>query len=147
MARLQRNPWFAAYTISLPDKKIEAIILEINKFKKISKNQQKRKQQVKLNKWQKLAGKLMHASFGLVGRKAMFSPIWKAMEGSPKVIRFNPALVECLLDWKYILKNMLKTPTDISLLVTEYPHFTGYLDTCRLVASGVLLESKDSVIC
>ena len=56
-----------AYTISLPDKKIAAIIAEINKFKKISNYKQKRKQQVKLNKWQKLAGKLMHASFGLVG--------------------------------------------------------------------------------
>ncbi|GFH50465.1 hypothetical protein CTEN210_06941 [Chaetoceros tenuissimus] len=75
-----------------------------------------------------MAGSLMHASFGLVGGKAMFSPIWKVMEGSPKFIQFNPALLECLKDWKYILKNMMKNPTDISLLVAEYPHYTAYLD-------------------
>lgn len=117
-----------AFTISLLAKKIEKIITEIKRFKKIAKRKQKRQQAVLLNKWQKLAGSLMHASFGLVGGKAMFSPIWKAMEGSPKFICFNLALLECLKDWKYILKNMMKNPTDISLLVAEYPHYTAYLD-------------------
>lgn len=131
-----------AYTISLPQKKIEKIIAEINKFKKVAKRKQKRQQRMPLNKWQKMAGSLMHASFGLVGGKAMFSPIWKAMEGSPKFIQFNPALLECLKDWKYILKNMMKNPTDISLLVAEYPHYTAYLDACGLGAGGVLLAGS-----
>lgn len=64
---------------------------------------------------------------------------WWQSYGSPKLIPFNPALVECLLDWKYILKNMLKSPTDISLLVAEYPHYTAYLDACGLGAGGLLL--------
>lgn len=132
------------YTISLPEKKIETIIAEINKMKKISKHKQKHKQVVPLNRWQKLAGKLMHASFGLFGGKAMFSPIWKAMEGSPKIVPFNPALVECLKDWKYIIKNMLKSPTDISLLVAEYPHYMAYLDACGLGAGGVLLPGSSN---
>jgi hypothetical protein len=131
-----------AYTISLPEKKIAAIVAEINKIKKISNHKQGRNRRVPLNRWQKLAGKLLHASFGLVGGKAMFSPIWKAMEGSPKFIQFNPALSECLKDWKYILKNMFKNPTDISLLVAEYPDFTGYLDACGLGAGGVLLSGS-----
>lgn len=88
----------------------------------------------------------MHASFGLVRGKAMFSPIWKATEFSLNFVPFHPALVECLQDWNYILKSMLKTPTDFSLLVVEYPHYTGYLDACGLGACGVLLAGSSNFL-
>ncbi|GFH50494.1 hypothetical protein CTEN210_06970 [Chaetoceros tenuissimus] len=64
------------------------------------------------------------------------------MEGSQKFIRSNPAILECLKDWKFILKNMLQSPTDISLLIAECPHYTTYLDACGLGAGRVLLPGS-----
>ncbi|GFH59971.1 hypothetical protein CTEN210_16447 [Chaetoceros tenuissimus] len=110
------------YTISLPPEKLQTLRNLVQKYKRA------KKKKTDLNSWQKLAGKLMHASFGIVGGRSLMSPIWKAMEGSPAYINITEDLKQCLSDWKSIITSILKRPSDISLLVADTPDYNGYLD-------------------
>lgn len=119
-----------AGTITLPQKKVKKIATQITKILK--------QQAVSLNKYQKLAGKLQHASFGLPGGPGLFSPIDVAMKGEPTIITLSPALRTCLMDWRYFIKFMGKNPTLVLQLTKQFPNYIGFSDACRLGAGGVL---------
>lgn len=119
----------AEYTIKLPNQKCNEIIKMIRKLIK-----QKR---ASLNKFQKMAGKLQHASFGLPGGTSLFSPIQRAMAGDPDFINITPDIKQVLQDWRYIIQIMMKQPTSVLQLVVNYPDYIGYSDACRLGAGGI----------
>jgi hypothetical protein len=117
------------FTIQLPPTKCESIrklIKAIITSKRVS-----------LNKFQKLAGKLQHASFGIPGGTSLFSPIQKSMANNPDFINISTELITILEDWRYIIQHLIKTPTSVLQLVTEYPHYLGYSDACGIGAGGV----------
>jgi hypothetical protein len=89
-----------------------------------------------LNKCQKLAGKLQHASFGLLGGKGLFSPIQMAMTGNPEFIPLSTELKHCLKDWQMIIWSMEAHPTSVQQLVNNYPSYIGYSDACCLGEGG-----------
>ena len=117
------------FTIKLPDKKCNEIILMIRKMLQRKKSS--------LKKYQKLAGKLQHASFGIPGGASLFSPIQVAMRGDPPVITLSPTLKQILADWRYIIHFMMKNPTSVLQLLSEYPNYVGYSDACGLGAGGI----------
>ena len=117
------------YTITLPEKKCKAIITLIRKTLKEKK--------VTLNAFQKVAGKLQHASFGIPGGAGLFSPIQTSMAGDPPHIHINDEMKQILSDWRYIVHYMSKNPTSVLQLVVEYPDFVGYSDACGIGAGGV----------
>ena len=118
-----------AYTIQLPPKKCDQIRRMISKLLKV--------QRVSLQKFQKLAGKLQHASFGLPNGRCLFSPLQTAMLGDPSFITLVPYLRHALMDWLYIIGYMKKNPTSVLLLVTANPSFIGYSDASGVGAGGV----------
>ena len=127
---------FAAdYTLRLPATKIQNTITMIRKLLKMSRPS--------LNKYQKLAGKLQHASFGLPGGKGLFSPIQMAMAGNPDFITLTDELKECLKDWQTILRHMERNPTSVLQLVTDFPSYIGYSDACGLGAGGTWSSGLD----
>ena len=83
-------------------------------------------------KFQELAGKLQHASFGIPGGKGLFLPIHRALKNPVKPIHITAALLLALLDWCTFVQHLGKNPTPVQLLVTEYPNYLQYTDACKL---------------
>jgi hypothetical protein len=117
------------YTIQLPPSKCQTIIVLIRKMQK--------SQRASLNKYQKLAGKLQHASFGLPHGRALFSPLQRAMKNNPPFISLTPELHQILDDWRYIIGYMKNHPTSVLQLVQNYPDYIGHSDACGLGAGGL----------
>jgi hypothetical protein len=101
------------YTLHLPAAKIQVTITMIHKLLKMPRPS--------LNKYQKLAGKLQHASFGLPGGRGLFSPIQMTMAGNPEFIPLTDKLKNCLKDWHAILHHMESHPTSVLQLVMDFP--------------------------
>jgi hypothetical protein len=80
------------YTIYLPPPKTSKIITSIKKTIK--------KQQISLQKFQQLVGKLKYASIGLPMGKSLLSPAYAAMQNDPPThITITSFLKQCLQDW------------------------------------------------
>ncbi|GFH62128.1 hypothetical protein CTEN210_18604 [Chaetoceros tenuissimus] len=122
------------YTITLPPEKLAKLVHDI-------RNMEQRKA-IPFKQFQKMAGRLQHAALGLVGGTTLMSPIWQAMQGEPDYINVKEAVKIAFRDWRWMIKNLLKNPTDISLLIIDDPDYIGYLDACKLGAGGVLLPGK-----
>eukprot|EP00957_Ditylum_brightwellii_P056092 4251697-Ditylum_brightwellii.AAC.1 len=60
-----------------------------------------------------------------------------AMVGTQTHIVLTPMLKETLKDWRKIIHQMRKNPTSVLQLVSNYPHYLGYTDACKLGADGV----------
>jgi len=105
----------ANFTIQLTPDKCEKIARLI---KKVCKTKFCR-----VKKFQELAGKLQHASFGIPGGKGLFSPIHQALKNPVKTICITAALCSALQDWRTLVQHLGKHPTPVQLLVTEYPNF------------------------
>jgi hypothetical protein len=116
------------FTIRLPSKKCQEIITFIRKILKIKRPS--------LNKYQKLAGKLQHASFGIPGGTGLFTPIQMAMSGNPSFIPLTSELKCILKDWQYMIKYMDTNPTSVLQLVQNYPDYIGYSDSCGMGTGG-----------
>jgi hypothetical protein len=116
------------FTIQLPTEKCNKIIKQIKDLIKIKRPS--------LNKYQKIAGKLQHASFGLPNGRALFTPIQMAMVGNPKFIALTDELKQILLDWITIINQMKQVPTSVLQLMHNYPDYIGHSDACRLGAGG-----------
>jgi hypothetical protein len=117
------------FTLQLPPPKCEKIrklIKHIISLKRVS-----------LNKFQKLAGKLQHASFGIPGGTGLFSPIQRAMANNPDFINITKDLIVILEDWRYMVQFMIKHPTSVSQLIVEYPNYIGYSDSCGIGTGGI----------
>ena len=90
-----------------------------------------------LQKFQQVAGKLQHASFAIPGGKGLFSPIYRALQGTPPVITITPLLKSALLDWRTIIHQFAASPSPIRLLIPQPPHFLQYTDACFLGCGGI----------
>ena len=98
-----------------------------------------------LQKFQELAGKLQHASFGIPGGKGLFSPIFKALRTTTKTVKITPELRSALKDWKTLVQHLATNPTPVQLLVSEYPNYIQYTDACKLGAGGVITPGLDAI--
>ena len=117
------------FTLQLPPPKCEKIRI-------LTKNIITSKR-ISLNKFQKLAGKLQHASFGIPGGAGLFSPIQRAMANNPDFINITKELITILEDWRYMIQYLIKHPTSVLQLIVEFPHYLGYSDSCGIGTGGV----------
>ena len=118
-----------AYTIQLPQKKCTDICTLMRKLL--------RKKRAPLNQFQKLAGKLQHASTALPNGRALFTPLDMAMRNDPEFVDIDRMMRQCLEDWRFIIQCMTQEPTSVRQLVTMPPTFISYTDACKLGAGGV----------
>jgi hypothetical protein len=118
----------AAFTIKLPGQKC------IDTCKLIKQLLQQKCSS--LNKYQKVAGKLQHVSYGLPGGKGLFSPIQMDMAGNPNFVNMINDIKTVLTDWVHLLSQMKQTPTSVLQLTSNYPNYIGYSDACKLGAGG-----------
>ena len=118
-----------AFTIFLPPKKTTKIIQKIKAILKQST--------LSLQKFQKIIGKLMHASFGIPMGKSLLSPAFAAMRQEPKYINIEGYLAQCLKDWVTLLRQISTRPTHVQELVPKLSTFIGYVDACAFGAGGV----------
>ena len=118
-----------AYTIQLPAKKCSDICTLMRKLLK--------KKRVALNQFQKLAGKLQHASLAIPSGRSLFTPLDMAMRNDPDVIIIDETLRQCLEDWRCLVQCMAREPTSVRLLVMCPPTYISYTDACKLGAGGV----------
>ena len=125
------------YTIYLPPSKSEKIITSIKKSLK--------KEQISLQKFQQLIGKLMHASIGLPMGKSLLSPAYAAMRNDPATVTITTYLKQCLQDWSTLLKQLSSRPTHVRELVTSTPTFVGYVDACAFGAGGVWFSGSAKI--
>ena len=99
----------------------------------------------KIQVFQELAGKLQYASFGVPGGKGLFSPIHRAMQGSKPYIRITKQLRSAILDWRPLIRDLSKNPTPVQLLVSDFPHYILYTDSCKLGAGGVVTPGIEGI--
>ena len=118
------------YTLQLPPTKCKNICTLIRKILKQA--------YCPIKRFQVLAGKLQHASFGLPGGTGLFSPLQLAMVGNPTEVKLTPSLQHALRDWRTIVQHLAAHPTSVGLLVPSNPNFLEYIDACRLGAGGVI---------
>jgi hypothetical protein len=125
------------YTISLPQskaKKIEALLKGIIKRDASS-----------LKRYQEMAGKLQHATFGIPSGKGLFSPIYNAMKGDPESIHINDSLRQTLKDWVVLLRRIASRPTSVLELTPGPPAFIGYVDASGFGAGGVWISGTEFI--
>ena len=116
------------FTITLSKEKCDTIIMQLRKLLKINRPS--------LNKFQKIAGKLQHASLGIPTGAALFSPIQMAMKYNPAFITLTGELRQILEDWKFIIQHMKTHPTSVLQLMQNYPDYLGHSDSCGLGTGG-----------
>ena len=117
------------FTLQLPPSKCLAIKLLIKKIT--------RSKRISLNKFQKLTGKLQHASFGIPGGTGLFSPLQRAMSHNPDFINITKELIIILHDWRYMIHFLLQHPTSVLQLIVELPNYLGYSDSCGIGTGGI----------
>ena len=88
-----------------------------------------------LNQFQKLAGKLQHASLGIPRWRSLFTPLDMVMRGDPEFITITPILSRCLDDWRCFVQCMEKEPTSGMQVIMLQPSWISYTDACKLGAS------------
>ena len=93
---------------------------------------------VSLIKFQQLAGKLQHASFGIPGGKGLFSPIYQAIKKNPDHVPMTQDLKQTLTEWHSLVQHLALLATPVKLLVLDYPNYIVITDACGLGAGGVL---------
>ena len=123
------------YTIQLPPDKCDNII-------KLIKSSLKQRA-LPLKKFQKIAGKLQHASMGIPGGAGLFSPLQVAMAGDPKYITIDPYLKVALEDWRTIIHFLKIHPISVKQLVANIPNIVCYGDSCKQGAGGVLTPGTE----
>ena len=96
-----------------------------------------KKKRVALNQFQKLAGKLQHASLEILSGRSLFTPLDMAMRNDPDFIAIGETLRQCLEDWRCLVQCMARKPNSVRLLVMCPLMYISYTDACKLGAGGV----------
>ena len=119
----------ADYTIRLPNEKATKYIKAIKKLMSHTN--------VPLKSFQKVTGKLQHASLGIPGGTGLFSPFYMALKGDPQTIFIGKSLHQALADWCHLLRAAANQPTSVLQLVTDTPNYVGFCDACKYGAGGI----------
>ena len=120
------------FTIQLPQEKAAKYNAAIKRLLK--------KTQVPLKDFQKVTGKLQHASIGMPGGAGLFSPFYMALKGSPDTLYLGRFLKQALSDWTHLFRNAANEPTSVLQLVEQKPNYIGYCDACKFGAGGVWIN-------
>ena len=127
------------YTIQLPLEKCQKITALIKAIVKSPR--------CHLKKFQVLAGKLQHASYGIPGGAGLFSPIdMAATQAKDDIVHITEHLKATLQDWRALVNSFKTTPTPIELLLADWPNYINYTDACGIGAGGVATPGLNSIL-
>ena len=124
-------------TITLPASKCEKICKLLKQSSKES--------HLSLKQFQRIAGKLQHASYAIPGGPGLFSQFDQVMKGASDRTVLTSTLRKGFVDWKLLIQHLAKHPTHVKQLCKNEPHYIGYSDACKLGASGVLCSGQKSL--
>jgi hypothetical protein len=123
-------------TIQLtPDKAIR-IVQEILRVLK--------KKRVPIKRFQKLLGKLQHASGILPAAKSLFTPLNVSLRNDPTWIQIpvDGDVRHALLDFKTLIKSLADRPTHANELGTSNEDYVGYVDASAFGVGGVWFSGR-----
>jgi hypothetical protein len=128
----------ANHTICLPPDKVQKITQLLRRTNKQTK--------VRLNDFQKLAGVLHHAAYGMPGGRGLFNPLWKAMAKCTNGwVPMTTEIRHTLNDFKWLFLEIANKPINVTQLVPTHPNIHGYCDACKSGAGGVWILPQDNV--
>jgi hypothetical protein len=125
----------ATMCIELSEKKRETMLKEL-------KDVLRSRRGVPFKRFERLVGKLRHASIGIPAGKYLFGPINQLTAIHPKVIYWKraPAAQRALSDWSTLIREATKEPTHVKELVVGDASYKGTLDASGEGAGGVWLS-------
>ena len=126
--------------IELSNKKQETILEDL-------KQALKKKRGLRFKNFEKLVGKLRHASIGIPAGKYLFGPINRLISIHPKVIYWDRAPVawQAMKDWGQLIKEATSEPTHVKELVVGDASYKGTLDASGEGAGGVWLPGTKAL--
>ena len=120
----------ANYTIHLPTNKVDKIVQTLKSLRKIKR--------IALLKFQKIAGKLLHAALGIPGGRGLFTQIWSAMAKAKNGWVTVTKNLKCIFsDFKWLFNELANSPINVAQIVPRLPEKHGYTDSCKYAAGGV----------
>ena len=126
--------------IELSDKKQETILQDL-------KQALRKKRGLRFKSFEKLVGKLRHASIGIPAGKYLFGPINRLIAMQPKIIYWEraPGAWQAMKDWGQLIKEASKEPTHVKELVAGDAAYKGTLDASGEGAGGVWLPGTKAL--
>ena len=123
--------------IELTENRQNALLDELKKVVRI-------KSGVPFKRMEKLVGKLRHAAIGVPAGKGLFGPINWLMAMKPAKVFWDrcPEAAGALLDWRQLLRECVREPTNTKELVHGELDFTGTVDASGEGAGGVWLPGE-----
>ena len=96
-----------------------------------------REKKVHKNDFQKLAGKLVHASVCIPKGKGLLSDIYKGLQQTSEFVKLTPAIKQSLQDWRFMIQLIESRPTLVLELTPGLPWFIAYTDASSTGVGGV----------
>ena len=93
---------------------------------------------IKFKDFEKLTGKLRHASIGIPAGKDLFSPFNEMIGIKPVRVHFTPKseLGQALSDWRDLICSVVSRPTHCRELVRGEADYIGFLDALVVDGAG-----------
>ena len=104
-----------------------------------------KKHRAAIRKFQSIVGKMRHVTTILPAARAMFTPLNRALHGSPVVISLGPKSEAraALLDLRQLVLQLASRPTHVKeILPPGAPDYIGYCDARAFGAEGVWFSSS-----
>ena len=104
-----------------------------------------KKHRAAIRKFQSIVGKMRHVTTILPAARAMFTPLNRALRGSPVVISLGPKSEAraALLDLRQLVLQLASRPTHVKeILPPGAPDYIGYCDARAFGAEGVWFSSS-----
>mmetsp|Transcript_15405 Transcript_15405/g.35256 ORF Transcript_15405/g.35256 Transcript_15405/m.35256 type:complete len:556 (-) Transcript_15405:1075-2742(-) len=130
------------------DKTVQLDEGKYDKLMTLTKEALRSKSGMPFNQYEKMLGKMRHASWGVPGSNGLFTPFNRVIAQKPKTVWFRQksALTIALRDWRSIFKESLKTPTHVRQLVRGEPNIAGIVDASGEGVGGVIFGMTDDVV-
>jgi hypothetical protein len=118
-------------TVQLPSDKAEAMFVEIQRLLK--------KNRVPLKRFMTIVGRIMNATRILPAAKALTTPLYKAMQGSPNMVGLGKDSEArlALSDLRTLIKSLATRPTHVDELVRRTHSAAGTTDASSEGAGGI----------
>ncbi len=122
------------FTLRLPQEKLEKISERLIEAMDATTMPKKN--------YEKLMGKLNHATIGIPNGRGLSAPIYNAMKQHTDEVPITTDLHLALEDWHTMIQEMAKRPTHVRELTPDEPDYIGDVDACKTGVGGVWLSGK-----
>ncbi len=122
------------FTIQLPPDKVQKLQDKLDAILE--------EPQVPHKEYEKIMGKLNHASIGIPNGRGLSAPVYRAMKQHKEDIHLEPPVRQALEDWKTIINEIAARPTHVLELMQGDADYIGYVDACKTGVGGVWLSGN-----